>query len=327
MILYSLLQISFVSYKRCNVFTLLGPLSYNIHTNDLIVCLSDSCDIFNYADDNTICCHGTSILSVKDKLEVEIGKMAEWFKTNHMKLNVDKSQLIIFQKNRAWGDTVSMTVGDACIESQPIVKLLGVQVDACLTFNCHVTEICRKAGRKLNVLARLSRSLDVESKSVLFHTFVLSHFQYCPVVWHFCQVSDMKKIEKMQKQALRYVYNDYRSSYSELREKSGRSLMYVQRLRNMLYEVYKCIYDVGPAYQANVFEVNEGSRSKNGTQLKQKMYKTVTYGKNTFTYQGSKLWNQISPEIKAADNFKSAVNTWSPTCSCQNCDLCSMYMV
>ncbi len=51
----------------------------------------------------------------------------------------------------------------------------------------------------------------------------------------------MKKIEKIQKQALRYIFNDFNASYSELLEKGNRPLMYTHRLRRILSFVGKCI--------------------------------------------------------------------------------------
>ena len=35
---------------------------------------------------------------------------------------------------------------------------------------------------------------------------------YCCIIWHFCRISDTKKIEKMQLKALRHIYKDYTSS-------------------------------------------------------------------------------------------------------------------
>ncbi len=56
---------------------------------------------------------------------------------------------------------------------------------------------------------------------------------------HFCTVQDLRKNEKIQYSALRHVYNDFAASYTILREKAHRPLMYVQRLRQMMIEVYK----------------------------------------------------------------------------------------
>jgi hypothetical protein len=44
------------------------------------------------------------------------------------------------------------------------VKLLGVTIDYELKFNSHITNICRKASRQLNVLKRMGKYLNRSSK-------------------------------------------------------------------------------------------------------------------------------------------------------------------
>jgi hypothetical protein len=175
--------------------SIMGPFSYNVHSNDLIMLMAMLCDIFNYADDNTVCCYGKTLGHVKSQLEIITSKMLHWFKINEMKVNPDKFQLIIFNKNGMHSEE-TIKVGDSIVSSQNVVKLLGVLFDKTLTFNAQVDELCRKAGRKLNVLGRLSKTLDTESKLVIFQSFILTHFEYCPVIWHFCS---RKKNEESRK--------------------------------------------------------------------------------------------------------------------------------
>ncbi len=298
--------------------SMFGPFSYNVHSNDLIMLVARLCDIFNYADDNTICCYGNNINEVKHDLENVITQMNNWFSINEMKVNNIKFQMIAFTKDGVNSDE-SIIIDNNVIQSQRAVKLLGVNFDSALSFNVHVNEICRKAGRKMNVLGRLSRSLDLDSKLMLFHSFVLSHFEYCAVVWHFCSKDNMKKIEKIQKQALRYVFNDYTSSYANLRGKANRPLMYVQRLRSILTEVSKCLNKTGPQYLHDMFSLNEGSRnSRKGSQLIQKKFNTIRYGYNSVQYQGSKMWNLLNISFKSSQCFVE----WEPLCNCSHCDLC-----
>ncbi len=99
-----------------------------------------------------------------------------------------------------------MQVGNTEIKSSFYVKLyvLGVYFDQKIIFDYHVDELCRKGRRKVSVLARLTKTLDVQSKILLFPTS--SQFEYCPLVWQFCSRDTMKKIEKkIQKQDLRYI--------------------------------------------------------------------------------------------------------------------------
>ncbi len=72
------------------------------------------------------------------------------------------------------------------LHSNECTKFLCVHVDKYLTFNNHVSELCRKAARQENCLRRLSTMLPVESKLTLFNAFIVSNFLYCPVVWHMC---------------------------------------------------------------------------------------------------------------------------------------------
>ncbi len=72
-------------------------------------------------------------------------------------------------------ENVSIHVDGHVIENEPVVKLLGLYIDDLLNFNAHGDNICCKAERKLNVLARLSGVLNVECKLLLFYSFILSH--------------------------------------------------------------------------------------------------------------------------------------------------------
>ena len=51
--------------------------------------------------------------------------------------------------------------------------------------------LCNKAGRQINALSRLSNVLNVDT---VFYIVTM----YCCIIWHFCSISDTKKIEKMQ---------------------------------------------------------------------------------------------------------------------------------
>ena len=66
----------------------------------------------------------------------------------------------------------------------------------------------------------------------------------------------MKQIENVQKRVLRFVVNDFSSSYSELRVKCNRLLLYVQRqrLRLLAVEVFKMYHNISPTYLYDIVE-------------------------------------------------------------------------
>ena len=312
-------------YKGAPQGSLFGPFAYNLFSNDLLVLMRENCDIYNYADDNTISCDASNLEEVKVKMVNILNNMLCWFKQNGLKANPEKFQMILFGRNHSF-DNQSIIVNDICLMNQTNVKLLGVYIDSKFDFNVHVSEICRKAGYKLNVLSRLSRNLDVKAKLLLLHSFILSFFNYCAVAWHFCNVDSTRKIEKIQERALRFIYKDFTSSYESLREESQIPLAYIQRMRQIIIEVYKCYNKISPMYLHNIFKSHETSyKLRKIGSIHLPNCTTFKYGTNSFAYQGAKLWNSIENNVKTLEfkDFKRHISGWIPdNCECSVCILC-----
>ena len=125
-----------------------------------------------------------------------------------MSANPSKFQAIkIGNKNK---DFKSFPISDNFeIETTTEVSLLGIQIDDKLNFDKHVELICQKASRQLNALKRLTNYLEEKEKRILVNSFILSHFNYCPLVWLFCNKKSKNKIEKINERAPRIIHTDY----------------------------------------------------------------------------------------------------------------------
>ena len=60
------------------------------------------------------------------------------------------------------------------IKGQNSVTLLGVEIDNELNFNNHISNICKKAGNKINAISRIQSFLGQNKKEALVNTFVYS---------------------------------------------------------------------------------------------------------------------------------------------------------
>ena len=186
--------------------SLLGPLLFNIFINDLIILLSRRCQLYNYADDNTLSYSHYDPNVVKYVLESAANTATEWFKSNNMQANPCKFQAMTLSRTNI---DLEFEVNGYTIKSESSVKLLGVLLDKQLSFNNHISQIGKKGARQINALARLSSRLPLESKITIYVVFVKSNFNYCHVVYHTCSKDGCKKLEKLTKRALRIVCNDY----------------------------------------------------------------------------------------------------------------------
>ena len=64
-------------------------------------------------------------------------------------------------------------------------KLTAVQIDAELSFNLHIANICRSAAYQPDGLIRLRNFLGFEEKKVLINSYFYSNFNHWPLVWTF----------------------------------------------------------------------------------------------------------------------------------------------
>ena len=137
----------------------------------------------------------------------------EWFETNNMKLNKGKSHLLASGHKY---ENVWVKIGDEKIWESAKQKLLEIEIGRNLNFDDHVISLCKKAGRKLTVLVRLSKLMSFKRKRILMKTFVESQFGYCPLIWMFHSRKVNSKINHLQERSLRIVYNDYITSFEDL---------------------------------------------------------------------------------------------------------------
>ena len=221
---------------------------------------------------------------------------------------------------------INFGIGDCIIQSENHVKLLGVEFDKKLKFDIHVSNICKRAARQLNALKRLTGLLNTSSRLMIFRSFLLSNFNYCPLVWHFCGAALAGRLEGLQERGLRFVFNDRSSSYSALLARASLSTLSTGRLRSLAIEVYKALSGLGPSYSQLIFTEQVSERnSRFAKYLNQPNFKRITFGKNSLRYLGVKIWNGLPNNIKNAvtlNEFKRLISVWHfhEACGCVMCN-------
>ena len=130
-------------------------------------------------------------------------------------------------------------IDNITLVSKDYVKLLGVNLDKNINYDTHIEQISKKAGNHLNALKRLSPYISINHRIAIFRCFILCHFGFCGIVWHFCGVGNTKKMEKIQERGLRFVYGDYTSDYDSLLCKSKMPSLKLGRERNIAIQTYK----------------------------------------------------------------------------------------
>ena len=141
-------------------------------------------------------------------------------------------------------------------------------------------------------------------RKILVNSHVISQFQYCTNVWHFCGLTEIHKMEIINERSIRYIYNEYKDEYFDILIKQNQTTLYGQRARKMCYQLFKTIKNENPNYMIDLLE-NRPSKypTRNENNLYVPTANQKTYGRKSFRVYGSKLWDILPSNIKEIDNY------------------------
>ena len=131
------------------------------------------------------------------------------FRQNGLMANSSKSHILTSPYERR-----TLKIHDSIITSSSSEELLGVLIDSELTFHAHITRLCSKANQKLSTPARVSKYMTLPKQRLLMSSYITSQFNYCPLVWMIHNRKLNKKINKVHERALRIVYGDHKTCFS-----------------------------------------------------------------------------------------------------------------
>ena len=108
----------------------------------------------------------------------------------------------------------------------------------------------RQFMAKLAVKRRASRYLSQNVRRLLYQAFVLSHVDYCSVVWNHCGVMLRDCVERIQKYALS------RTSSEPLWRALGWTTLERKRYNALVCLVNRCLSDEAPSLLCSKFRPN-----------------------------------------------------------------------
>ena len=229
--------------------SILEPLLFNIFLCDLFL-ESENSWFTNYADDTTPYAVANDTAEVLENLTNITRKLFTWFANNQMKANHGKCHLLLSTQEDA-----NIQIENSIINCARSQKLLGVVLDNKLKFDKHIENICQKANRKLNALARVTNYMELPKRRILMNALFKAQFNYCPIVWMFHSRSLNNKINRLHERCLRIIYNDKRSSFEELLVKDNSVSVHHNNIHTLAIEMYKVVNGISPEIMNDVFKV------------------------------------------------------------------------
>ena len=272
---------------------ILGPLLFNIYLADLFIFIKDI-NIVNYADDNTPYAIGKDVDSVIKRLENESLKLFEWLRNISLKANTKKSHLLL--NSTDLGKAVS--VGDNLIYNENVVKLLGITFDNTMSFHKHVSGLCKRASKKIHILARIAKYMGLEKRRMIMKSFILSQFGYCPLIWISHSRGLNNRINRLHERSLRIAYQDNVSSFEELLKRDNSVTIHERNIQSLAIELFKTKNRYTPAFMNNIFTLKMKVLYCSEQIFMTRNVCTVHNGTEAISYLGPKIWLIILIDIK-----------------------------
>jgi hypothetical protein len=281
-----------------------------------------------FADDTASVGSDTNISRLTSHINVELAKMARWFRANKMAVNVDKTKFIIFHTRGKQfnADEVRILFNDnEPNNNNPLLvteleryhsnhvnrdkqayKLLGIYFDEHLSFDYHITKLTSKLNKSLFCINRAKHFLNKKSLITLYYALIHSHLTYCPIIVSCTTNKNITLIHKTQKKAIRIVtgsrYNENTSPiFSELKILPYPKL--IEYFKSLF--MHSFVYGYAPPSFSNTWPLNANRAEHDHNLRNNNLYAIppprIELFKKSPLYSLPTLWNDLD-DIKFQRN-------------------------
>ena len=192
-----------------------------------------------------------------------------------------------------------------------------------LNFYPHIKSICKQASSKTKAMIRIRGFLTQHQADCLYNAYIMSYFNYCPLIWMFCSKPAHKLINSTHYKALCARFNTFSESFDQLLARSKSSSIHIRNLRLMLIEVFKSLNFLNPELMWNTFKLKSTSYNlRQGSCILIPKAKTA-HALNSFDFRASLAWNTLPKSIKLKQSlpkFTSALQLCKIYCRCTYCN-------
>ena len=211
--------------------SILGPLLFLIYINDMNTAIKNS-TVYHFADDTNLLYSHKNPKTLQKIVNKDLKTLYEWLCANRLSLNVGKTEFIIFRPpKKSLSNRIVLTLNRTKLYESPKIKYLGLILDSRLTWKDHITELSKKISRSVGILYKTRNYCPSTILKSLYHSIFSSHLSYGLPVWGYADEIYIKKINIIQKKAIRAItFSKYREHTSPLFKK-----MEILKLNDLTY--------------------------------------------------------------------------------------------
>lgn len=287
---------------RCGVpqGSVLGPLLFLVYVNDLPNASKLNTRMF--ADDTVLFYSHKSSKHLEDTINLELQKISNWFCSNKLSLNVDKTKCMILSKAKN-SPILSIKIDGREIERSHSYKYLGVIIDDKLKWHNHIMYISKKISKLSGIFYKIRSVASTKVLILMYYALVYPHLQYSITSWGSASKTALAPLQVIQNRILKCItYAKFKQAVSPIYKKTKilkLSDLHILELAKFMFKVKK--HELPK--QFNSYFVNVASIHSYNTRLNQNDNKFLrrvktTSGQKKLEFNGVKTWNNLPNFIK-----------------------------
>jgi ribonucleases P/MRP protein subunit RPP40 len=281
--------------------SILGPLLFNLYTDDIDTIHSKDLSLYKFADDMKLynIYDPTMTSSTQTPLQSGLNNVHTWCVENELPLNLNKCSVVYFGVNNP---RVFYNIAGHRLVSKSCERDLGVLFDEHLNFSPHIDQVVRRARRMVGLLLHTFQSRSSAVILSVYKSMIRPLLEYGSVAWNPYLIKHINQLESVQRMVTKRI-----AGYSSLRYEDRLTSLHLSTLSCRrqyldLVEIYKVIHGYSFSTIQYLF-LNSNTRG-HSFRLREDMFRLNMRKFALFT-RAVRLWNSLPSNIVAAKSFGS----------------------
>ena len=233
--------------------------------------------------------------------------ISTWTITNHLKINSDKTNLLLFHPYPA--PTFHITIDDKNVYPISSLRYLGIILDDRLSWQPHIKEVVTELSRAVGIIHRLKKLMPKSTLRSVYFAVFHPHLQYVIGIWGQAHTSYLDRIRVLQNKAIRILSSvGHMTRLAPLYK--NLNILRVDDL--CTYELAKIVHktfhhnrpDFNKHFTCSSSVHSYGTRSATRHNIDTPRFNKSS-SQRGYDFVGAKIWNSIPLDIRNLEPHKS----------------------
>lgn len=188
--------------------SILGPIFFIVFVNDLInyvISKVPNAKLVLFADDSNAILSGSNMQELNDRANATLAAFNAWFVINDLRLNLQKTNAILFKSTARNQDSLSLHLNNEIIESLNKIDFIGICIDSLLNWKAELNKVENSISSACYALRSLRDVLTLDQLKSVYFALIESRLRYSIKYWGNSYQYNLTKAFTVQKRAIRTI--------------------------------------------------------------------------------------------------------------------------